>query len=114
MAEARAGLGLVEAAAARDGLRALLGSEPRSVVVDADLKPATRGGLCLRPRMRGYDYAHLGAGPFRSVVEQIAQHLLQVLALALEARSRGAIECVGEVLVAVETLQRTNEGFRDR
>ena len=39
MAEAGAGLGLVEPAAADDGLGHLLGRQARAVVVDADLEP---------------------------------------------------------------------------
>ena len=53
----------------------------------------------------------LGARPLGGVVEQVAQHLLEVLPLALEAGAGRAVHGEGELLVAIDALERAHDRF---
>src|SRR5436190_14095081 len=93
-AQSRARLGLVEAAAAARDLLALLRRKAGAVVVDQDVQDEALAarldsfGKCLdrHPRLR----------PFTGVVDQVADHLLQILPLAAKARGLGRIERNGD------------------
>ena len=79
-AEARAGFGLVESSAALHRFRARRGREPGPVILDHDEED-------LAVRIGGDRRRHLDARrrPLAGVVDEIADHLLEILALAAEA-----------------------------
>ena len=89
-AEAGAGLGLVEPAAARGRLLPLLGGQARPVVVDAEGQAAGRlvVGRAVDSRPRP---STSRLRPFAGVVDEVADDLLEVLLLALEARAVGHV-----------------------
>ena len=75
-----------------DGLGQLLRRQARAVVIDADLAASWPRAVAASASSGVAASSDLGARPFGGVVQQVAQHLLQVLALALEAGAGRAVD----------------------
>ncbi len=75
----------------------VIGCETRPIVIDGDVKPI------LTPLRPHFDAR---AAPFAGVIDEIAQHLLQILALAAKHQARLANDLDGDAAIAVKTKQR--------
>src|SRR5262249_40574990 len=105
-AEAAALARLVEPDAALLRNAALLARHAGSIIADLDLEPRAF------PLHRfGHD-ARLCV--FAGIVEQVAEHLLEILTLAAESDLGGAVQCDRDAALAVDLLQRARETLEDR
>src|SRR6185295_19570220 len=95
-----AGLGLVEPAAAPADLLALLRGQARTIVIhdDADDAPLAVDLGPLHERFQ----RDARLRPFAGIVDEVADHLLEVLPLTAEARVLGRIKHNGDAAVVVD------------
>src|SRR4029077_20730771 len=110
--ESRTGLGLVKTAAAAGHLLALLGRKPWPVIVDHDAHDAAiipwigffREHFDRDPRLR----------PFAGIGDKVADHLLEVLLLAAEARTFRRVNVDDAAAIMGECSHRAREREYDR
>ncbi len=100
--EAVAGHVLVRAHPAPQHARAILGRDPRAVVLDDEAQAVAR----VRLRIGGGREPHAAAAPLAGVVEQVAEQLGEVAAVADELRAGGHCELEREVLARIDLQQR--------
>src|SRR6202051_4448389 len=100
--EARPRFGLVQPPPTAGNLLALRGRKSRTIVVDrdADDPPAFRPVQLLREYLDGDPRLR----PFAGIVDQIAQHLLEILALAAKLRVIGSVEIDGDAALEMDLL----------
>src|SRR5262249_6416450 len=103
-AETGPGLGLIEAAAAIAHLLALLRGEAGPVIVDHEAHhraavAAVRHHFQVDARLR----------PLAGVVDQVADHLLEILALAAKARRFRRVDVDGDTAIAMDLLHGAGE-----
>jgi len=103
-AQSGPGLGFIETLPSFDGLGPLGFGQARSIVIHQDLEFAGAVGA------RGA-HPDVGLGPFAGVVEQVPNHLLEVLLLALEFEPRTQIHRELQRLVLIDTVERPLESL---
>src|SRR5579863_1357520 len=111
-AQTRAGLGFVQPLSAAGYLGTLLLRKAASVVVDNDPQHRRypRRGRLLDHDLDGY----ARGGPFAGIVDEVADHLLQILPLATKLCLRHDGNIDRDAAIAVDLLHRPAQGIDHR
>lgn len=97
-------LSLIEPEAALQRMLAILGQDPRPIIGDGDGKFA----IFLQRRDR-----HASSCPFAGIVEEIGEHLFEIMAFAREDERRVAVDRKGEPARLVDALYGKGEVVED-